>query len=241
MKIPNPLFTLLAISGASAQWNPSRYLYFTSPGNSLSSSLPLGNGRLGAAIYGSPTEKISLNENSVWSGQWQDRGNPNSKNALPSIRQKLKDGDLTGAGQQVLDTMSGNPTSPKQYHPTLDMGIDFGHGNLGSYARVLDTKQGTGWVTYTANGVNYTREYVASYPAGVLAFRITASQAGKLNAKVSLSRKQGVRSQTASTSGGNSVTLKVDSGSIPFTAEARLVNDQGIFSHFFSSGHSQIT
>jgi len=156
MRIPNSLFTLLTVSSAYAQWDPSRYLYFTSAGNSLSSSLPLGNGRLGAAIYGSATEKISLNENSVWSGPWQDRGNQNSKNALSSIRQKLQSGDLSGAGQQVLDTMSGNPTSPKQYHPTVDMGIDFGHSSLGNYTRVLDTQQGTGWVTYTANGVNYT-------------------------------------------------------------------------------------
>jgi hypothetical protein len=158
MRITNPLLTLLAIPSASAQWDPSRHLYFTRPGSTLSSSLVLGNGRLGAAIYGSATEKITLNENSVWSGPWQDRGNANSKNALPSIRQKLKEGDLSAAGQQVLDTMSGNPTSPKQYHPTVDMGIDFGHGNLslGGYTRVLDTRQGTGWVTYTADGVNYT-------------------------------------------------------------------------------------
>jgi len=139
-----------------AQWDPSRYLYFTKPGSGLSSSLPLGNGRLGAAVYGSAVDKISLNENSVWSGNWQDRGNANSKNALSSIRQKLQSGDLTGAGQQVLDTMSGNPTSPKQYHPTVDLAIDFGHSSMESYTRVLDTVEGTGWVTYKAGGVNYT-------------------------------------------------------------------------------------
>lgn len=156
MRIPNALLALITLPTVYAQWEPSRYLYFTSAGNSLSSSLPLGNGRLGAAVYGSATEKISLNENSVWSGQWQDRGNARSKDALSSIREKLKSGDLSGAGQQVLDTMSGNPTSPKQYHPTVDMGIDFGHSSLGSYTRVLDTLQGTGWVTYMAGGVNYT-------------------------------------------------------------------------------------
>lgn len=156
MRILNYTFTLLVLPSVNAQWDPSRYLYFNTAGNSLSSSLPLGNGRLGGAVYGSATEKITLNENSVWSGQWQDRGNPNSKNALSSIRQKLKDGDLSGAGQQVLDTMSGNPTSPKQYHPTVDMAVDFGHSNLGSYTRVLDTLQGTGLVTYMVDGVNYT-------------------------------------------------------------------------------------
>jgi hypothetical protein len=156
MRLSIVALVLPAIPITHAQWNPSRYLFFSKAGTGLSSSLPLGNGRLGASVYGSAIEKISLNENSVWSGTWQDRGNPNSKTALSSIRRKLQSGDLTGAGQQVLDTMSGNPTSPKQYHPTVDMVIDFGHSSLESYTRLLDTLQGTGWVTYKAGGVNYT-------------------------------------------------------------------------------------
>lgn len=72
------------------------------------------------------------------------------------------------------------------------------------------------------------REYVANYPAGVLAFRFTASKKGKLNAKISLNRSQGVQSQTSSSSGGSgSIVLKVNSGSIPFTSEARIFNDGG--------------
>lgn len=156
MRTVSPIFAVVTFSSAYAQWDPSRYLYFTSAGSSLSSSFPLGNGRLGAAVYGSAVEKISLNENSVWSGPWQDRGNANSRDALSSIRQKLQNGDLSSAGEQVLNTMSGVPTSPKQYHPTVDMSIDFGHTSLSNYTRVLDTSQGTGWVTYMAGGVNYT-------------------------------------------------------------------------------------
>lgn len=151
------IFALISAPTAHAQWDASRYLYFNSAGSALSSSLPIGNGRVAAAVYGTATEKITLNENSVWSGQWQDRGNANSAAALASIRQKLTSGDITGAGGQTLDAMAGNPTSPKQYQPTVDMGIDFGHGGtLGGYARVLDTKMGTAMVTYTLGGVNYT-------------------------------------------------------------------------------------
>ncbi|KAL5372135.1 hypothetical protein DPSP01_013720 [Paraphaeosphaeria sporulosa] len=228
MRAGSCIFALLSAPIAHAQWDPSRYLYFNSAGSALSSSLPLGNGRVAAAVYGTATEKITLNENSVWSGQWQDRGNANSAGALSAIRQKLTSGDVTGAGQQTLDAMAGNPTSPKQYQPTVDMGIDFGHsGTLGGYTRVLDTRLGTAMVTYTLGGVNYTREYVASYPAGVLAFRMTASQAGKLNAKISLNRSKNVASNSASTSGRvNAVTLK-SNGGITFTAEARVVSDGG--------------
>jgi hypothetical protein len=72
------------------------------------------------------------------------------------------------------------------------------------------------------------REYVASYPAGVLAFRMTANQSGKLNLGITLSRSKNVASNTASSSGGgNAITLK-SNGGIAFTAEARVVNDGGM-------------
>jgi hypothetical protein len=71
------------------------------------------------------------------------------------------------------------------------------------------------------------REYVASYPAGVLAFRMTANQPGKLNLSISMNRSQTVASNTASSSNGvNAITLK-SNGGIGFTAEARVVNDGG--------------
>lgn len=157
MRVYNYATSFLIAPLAQAQWDPSRYLYFNTPGSSLSSSLPIGNGRVAAAAYGTALEKITLNENSVWSGQWQDRGNSQSLSALSSIRQKLMDGDMSSAGQQTLDAMAGNPQSPKQYHPTVDMTIDFGHtGTLGGYTRVLNTRQGTAMTTYTLGGVNYT-------------------------------------------------------------------------------------
>lgn len=72
------------------------------------------------------------------------------------------------------------------------------------------------------------REYVASYPAGVLAFRMTANQFGKLNVDIALARSQNVASNAASSSGNiNVITLKANGG-IPFTAEARIVSDTGL-------------
>lgn len=86
-----------------AQWDASRFAWYSSDaGNDFASAVPIGNGRLGAAIYGTADEKISLNENSIWSGPWLDRANRNSKNALNNIRSQLTSGDITGAGQAVL-------------------------------------------------------------------------------------------------------------------------------------------
>ncbi|KAK8060325.1 hypothetical protein PG996_010255 [Apiospora saccharicola] len=229
---------------AQAQWDASRFAWYNSDaGNDFASAVPIGNGRLGAAIYGTGDEKISLNENSIWSGPWLDRANRNSKNALNNIRSQLTSGDITGAGQAVLQNMAGNPNSCQQYNPLGDMTISFGHGNgRNNLLRYLDTYQGTAFVTYNYNNVNYTREYVGSYPHGVIAMRMNASQAGKLNVKVAMSRGQHTASQTASTSkDASSVRLSGNSGqssgAITFSSEARIVNTGGSVS---SDGRSII-
>jgi hypothetical protein len=227
--------TLLALAPvANAQWDASRYAWYTGDaGTDFASAVPIGNGRLGAVVFGTGDEKLSLNENSIWSGPWQDRANRNSKNALNSIRQQLMNGDISSAGQAVLQNMAGNPNSPRQYNPLGDLTISFGHGSgRNNFLRYLDTYQGTAFVTYNYNNINYTREYVASYPHGVIAMRISSSQAGQLNAKVSLGRGQYVNSQTASASNGvNSVKLAGNSGqssgAIQFSSEARVVNNGG--------------
>ncbi|AEO57497.1 glycoside hydrolase family 95 protein [Thermothelomyces thermophilus ATCC 42464] len=225
-----------AAADAAAKWDGTRFAWYTTDaGDDFKSTLPIGNGRLAAAVYGTGTEKLVLNENSVWSGPWLDRANPNSKDAVPKIREMLISGNITGAGQAALDNMAGNPISPRAYHPLVNLGIDFGHGSgISDYTRWLDTFQGTAAVNYTYHGTSYSREYVASYPHGVLAFRLSADQPGKLNANFSLSRSQWVLSRRASVSdgeGGHTVALSADSGqpsdAITFWSEARIVNSGG--------------
>src|SRR5512142_187451 len=95
--------SLLLSPAICATWDASRFAWYTADaGNDFASALPIGNGRLGAAVFGTAVEKIVLNENSVWSGPWQDRANPASKNALAGIRQMLVAGNITSAGQQAL-------------------------------------------------------------------------------------------------------------------------------------------
>ncbi|KAK4233330.1 glycoside hydrolase [Achaetomium macrosporum] len=225
-----------AIVDAATAWDGSRFAWYTSDaGNDFKSALPIGNGRLGAAVFGMAEEKLVLNENSVWSGPWLDRANPKSKDAVPKIRQMLISGNITGAGESAMDNMAGNPTSPRAYHPLVNVGIDFGHGSgISSYIRWLDTYQGTAGVNYIHGGTNHSREYVASYPHGVLAFRLSASGQGKLNVKLSLSRAQWILSQTARTGSGASahtVALSANSGqsseAITFWSEARILNSGG--------------
>ncbi len=153
---------LVAILGCGstvgAQWDASRFALYTSDaGTDFASALPIGNGRIGAAVFGTAVEKIVLNDNSLWSGPWMDRANPASKDAVFSIRQMLQSGSLSAAGQSAMNNMASNPSSPRAYNPLVDMGLDFDHGTkLSAYTRWLDTHQGTTTVTYTHSGVNFT-------------------------------------------------------------------------------------
>ncbi|RYP12546.1 hypothetical protein DL765_007248 [Monosporascus sp. GIB2] len=234
---------LTAAAAVTAQWDASRYAWYTSAGGTdFAATLPIGNGRLGAAVYGGATEQVTLNENSMWSGPYLDRANRNSARSLGTIRQQLINGQITAAGQSTLNNMAGNPTSPRAYNPLVDLALDFGHSQnaMSAYQRVLDTSTGSAWVTYTLGGVNYTREYISSYPHGVLAFRMRAGTAGKLNVKVSLQRSQNVQANTATIASGiGTVSLRASSGqssgAITFTSAARVVQSGGSLS---ASGNS---
>ncbi|KAK6526647.1 hypothetical protein TWF694_005228 [Orbilia ellipsospora] len=186
-------------------------------------------------MYCSQAEKLTLNENSNWSGTFQDRVNPKASAAFPAVRSMLQSGNITGAGQRTLTDMSGVPTSPRGYNPTADLLVDTGHTSQSSYSRWLDTYQGNTGCTYLNNGQNYTRELIASYPHGVLAYRLSGASSGSLSSiKISLSRTNYVSSNTASVSNGiGRIVLRAASGSsnaISFTAEARVVTSGGSIS-----------
>ncbi|KAK4221722.1 Six-hairpin glycosidase-like protein [Podospora fimiseda] len=222
----------------AADFDGSRFAWYSSEsGQDFKSNVPIGNGRLGATVSGNTIESLVLNENSVWSGPWEDRVNPASKGALSNIRNMLIAGKITAAGQQALSSMAGNPTSPKAYQPLTDMTLDFGHraSGISNYTRWLDTLEGTAGVSYAHGGVSYSREFVPSYPHGVLAFRFSASGKGNLNVKASLVRARGILSQKATVNSaatnGHSTTLSASSGQannpIVFWSEARIINSGG--------------
>ncbi|ETS79129.1 hypothetical protein PFICI_08982 [Pestalotiopsis fici W106-1] len=227
-------FTLLACGASHLVhgYDASRHLWYDEPGADFSTGLAIGNGRIGALVYGSDTEKITLNENSVWSGEFQDRINNASLEAFPKVRELIADGNLTDAGQLVLEDMSGIPTTNRAYSVTNDLILDFGHseGDWENYERWLDTLDGNVGVSYDYNGVTYSREVIAQFPSGVVAVRLNASQEGALSVNVALSRSQGVLWQGASLD-NNTVTMDVggdDAGSIAFSSGVRVVADGDI-------------
>lgn len=157
-------------------------------------SLPLGNGQIGVTFFGGvATEHIQYNEKSLWNGgpgQWDDYQGGNrdgAYNSLLSVQEKLRNGDKTGAHQELLASCTGIKQGFGAYQNFGDLYIDFiGHSKTGvsQYKRQLNLEDALGQVTYEKSSVSYEREYFVSYPDKVFVARLSATQANKLDINV---------------------------------------------------------
>ncbi|PWY67112.1 alpha-L-fucosidase 2 precursor [Aspergillus sclerotioniger CBS 115572] len=202
--------------------------------NNFTSTLPIGNGRLGASIWGTAIENITLNENSIWSGPFINRVNPNAYAALWPVRTLLAEGNISKGNDLTLDDMVGIPDSPQSYSALGALRLDFGHEEawVQNYKRWLDLSTGVVGVEYGYKGVGFRREYVASYPDGVVGMRLSSSRAGGVDVVCELVRDRWVVGNTATVVDGHGVLALTANASdqadpIRFTAGARFVADGG--------------
>lgn len=174
-------------------------LWYTKPATQFEEALPLGNGRLGAMVYGGiQKERISLNEATLWSGQPMDVANinPNAKNYLQPVRDALFAEDYKKA-DSLVRFMQG-PFS-EAYMPLGSLFFNFvQQGKVTHFKRQLDIANAVSTVSYQADGTNYTRQTFVSYPDQVVVFRLTANGKNKLSFDcnfesklISKSKKQG--------------------------------------------------
>ncbi|KAF7537335.1 hypothetical protein G7054_g3862 [Neopestalotiopsis clavispora] len=151
---------LIFLSGlAQGALNGSRYLWYTQPGRYpiFEDGLPIGNGRIGAAIYGGASEVIGINENSIWTGPFQDRIAEDPQAAEQVVREMLVAGNLSDAHNYTMQAMIPTNNSPRAFSYFGNINVDFGHTDedVTDYIRWLDTKEGTTGVSYTYQGANY--------------------------------------------------------------------------------------
>lgn len=171
---------------AIAQNNPMT-LWYDKPAAEWVEALPLGNGRLGAMVFGKPArEELQLNEETVWAGEPGNNINPETGKAIPVIRQLLREGKYAEA-QKYADEHVKSLNDGMPYQPVGRLLIDFpGHEQYTDYRRELDIANALAAVSYTANGVRYKREIFASLPHQVIIVRITADKPASINCAVSM-------------------------------------------------------
>ena len=165
-------------------------LWYRKPAIEWEEALPLGNGRLGAMVYGIPDkEHIQVNEESIWYGGPVNRNNPDLKKYLPEIRELIFKGEISKAERLMFLAMSGCPNSA---HPSQTLGdiiLEFeGLGEVTDYRRELDLEKALCTVSFVSNGVSYQREIFVSKPADCMLIRVRADKRGSINLWVGMDR-----------------------------------------------------
>ncbi len=154
-------------------------LWFDRPAGSWSEALPIGNGRLGAMVFGGgKSETLQLNQDSVWYGGPIDRINPDAKSHLEEVRKLILAGKIPEAENLLRYTFSGTPRGERPYQTLGNMELTF-HGmgaDLPGYRRELDLEKGLVTESYGEPGHRIHKEYLASYPHGVIAVHMEAQE-----------------------------------------------------------------
>lgn len=161
--------------------------YDEAAGREWTAALPLGNGRLGAMVFGNvPRERIQLNEDTLWSGQPNDPSRPEAGNALEEVRNEIFNGDRDTAQDMYNRRMMGRHHGQK-YQTVGNLYLDFpGHNEYTDYSRQLDLDTAISKTRYTSGGIVYTREYFASPVDQLVIIRITADKAGSVSFTASM-------------------------------------------------------
>ena len=165
-------------------------LWYRQPAGYWVEALPLGNGRLGAMVFGGVVhERLQLNEDTIWDGYPRDVSNPDSLKALPEIRKLLFDSKNDEATKLAGQTMMGKPSGVHSYQPLGDLLLEFPEvAAVTNYRRTLDLGTGIATVTYEADGAKYTREIFTSEADDVLIVRLSCDKPGKINLTATLAR-----------------------------------------------------
>ena len=180
----------LALTGLG--YAGSTTLWYRQPATRWVDAMPLGNGRLGAMVFGGVEhERIQLNEDTVWNGKKRDRNNPLAAKGLPEVRRLLFEGKPVEAEALANKTLLGVPRRQPMYQPLGDLLLEFPAGGaVSDYRRELDLATGVARVSYTVGGVKYEREVFASAPNQVIVVRLTAGAPGRLSFRATLTRAQ---------------------------------------------------
>jgi alpha-L-fucosidase 2 len=170
----------------------TKLLWYKVPAENWIEALPIGNGRLGAMLYGGANrDLISLNEDSIWEGKPMDKLNPKGLATLPRIREFLFEGRLKEAVQLGTKTMVSIPRHPFSYQTLGDLIIENRQSRIYSnYRRELDLSTGIGKVSFDMDGTHYSREYFVSAIDQVIALRCSCDKPGKININVGFTRKE---------------------------------------------------
>ena len=181
------LFVLHSCSNNQPSTTNNRLFYYQ-PAKTWNEALPIGNGRLGAMIFGGVTnERIQFNEETLWQGEPHGYEHPGAVDYLDDIRQLLFDGKQKEAHDLAMEHFMSVPLRQMAYQPFGDLNLEFPDQTVYSnYQRELNLNTAVCRTSYTVNGVNYTREVLASQPDQAIVIHLTADRKKALSFHIQL-------------------------------------------------------
>jgi len=187
---------VVGLGVASKAPDPALTVWSTAPATKFFESSPLGNGRLGAMVFGGVGhDRVVLNESTMWSGSPQDADQEDAVKVLPEIRRLLLEGN-NAAAQDLLQKNfvckgpgSGGPAYGS-YQVFGDLTIDTPDKEFSDYQRILDLDTAVATVNYRIGETHYKRESFVSAPAQAVVYRLSADKKGKITFNAALSRPE---------------------------------------------------
>src|SRR3954471_10534633 len=182
-----PVFIVFLLTLATicfSQNNADLKLWYNHPsGDVWENALPIGNGRLGAMIYGNvDTETVQLNEHTLWSGSPNCNDNPLALDSLAAIRRLIFAGKQKEAENLANRTIISKTSQGQMFEPVGSLRLAFdNHENYSNYYRELDIERAVAKTSYQVGDVTYTREVLASFPDRVIIMHLTASKPQSLS------------------------------------------------------------
>ncbi len=182
-------------------------LWYDKPAAKWEEALPVGNGRLGAMVFGGlATERLQLNEGTLWAGGPYDPVNPEARAALPEARRLIAEGRYKEADALLSAKVMARPLHQMPYQTVGDLLLAFPEtGAPADYRRELDLDTATASVSYTHEGVRFTREVFASAPDNVIAVRLTADKPGRISLVASMKTPMAA---TVTTAEGDTLVMR---------------------------------
>ncbi len=168
-------------------------LWYDKPANSWEEALPIGNGRMGAMIFGKVnTERIQLNEDSVWYGAYVERNNPHALRNLSKIRELILSGQIPEAEELMIYALSGIPQSQRPYQSLGDLTIDFKgmEGDISGYKRSLSLDDAVHSMEAVVGNNPFKRETFLSKADNVMVIRITSGEKQRISFSALLTRER---------------------------------------------------
>lgn len=212
---PLSFVVLLCANLLHATPDESRFIWLAAPAKVFTEGTPLGNGRLGATVFGGiAEERLVLNESGMWSGSPQDADRPDAAAALPEIRRLLLEGKnheaeaLVNANFTAAGKGSGRGSGanvPYGSYQTLgDLQLKFidpPKSSVRNYRRELDLAKATCRLTYEQDGVRYLREYFVSKPAEAFVMRVGSTKKGRISFDARFTRAERFAVESVGTDG----------------------------------------